>query len=185
VLNVGGLEAIEAAVRDVCASGHADSARAYRRRQGLEDAPRVAVVLQRLVAPDRAGVLFTRDPLTGEDVRVIEASWGLGEAVVSGLVSPDLYRVARDGRVLAAEPGDKVVALRPLPGGGTEEEDVDPVRAATPCLAADDLARLNDLAARCEATYGPDLDLEWAIAGGELFLLQARAITRIGAEAVA
>ena len=185
VLNVAGPEAAEEAVRQVRDSGHAAAALAYRRRQGLDDSPRVGVVLQRLVAPDRAGVLFTRDPMTGEDVRVIEASWGLGEAVVSGLVTPDLYRVDRDGRVLSVEPGDKALVLWPLPGGGTVEDEADGDRAAAPCLSGQDVARLHALAARCEATYGPDLDIEWAIADGQPILLQVRAITRLGGAAAA
>jgi pyruvate,water dikinase len=123
--------------------------------------------------------------MDGKDERVVEAAWGLGEVVVSGLVTPDAYRVARDGRILDVEIGDKHVALRPLPGGGTREEALHAARAAARCLDAGDLARLNELATRCESAYGPDLDIEWAVAAGRVHLLQVRPITVLGARAAA
>ncbi len=102
-LNVIGAAAVLDAVGAVGASASAESAVAYRSRVGadaLGDEPCCGVVVQRLVAAEVAGVLFTRNPVTGADERVIEASWALGEAVVGGLVTPDCYRVARDGTVL-------------------------------------------------------------------------------------
>lgn len=139
----------------------------------------MAVVVQRLVVPTYAGVLFTSDPVSGADVRVIEASWGLGEAVVAGLVTPDRYRLARDGAILEAVSGLKDVMLEPAPDGGTEEVDVAPERIAALSLQSGHLAALNALAAACEATWPGAHDLEWAIAGEELFLRQRRPITRL------
>ena len=81
--------AIAAAVRVVWESGRTESALAYRRKLGVDGPPQVGIAIQHMVDSDSAGVLFSRDPLTGEDVRVIEAAWGLGEAVVAGLVTPD------------------------------------------------------------------------------------------------
>jgi pyruvate,water dikinase len=129
--------------------------------------------------------MFTRNPVDGRDERVIEAAYGLGEAVVGGIVTPDSYRLARDGRILEIEVGDKHAAIRALPEGGTAEVALDARDGAAPCLAAADLAELNALAARAEAVYGPDLDLEWLLAGGEAYLVQCRAITTLGRKAVA
>jgi pyruvate,water dikinase len=185
VLNVRSAGEAVDAVAEVHRSGWAASARAYRRRRGLDDVPRMGVVLQRLIEPDAAGVLFTRNPLDGSDERVVEAAWGLGEAVVSGLVTPDAFRVARDGRILDVQIGEKLVALRPLPEGGTREETLGTAQAAARCLADADLLRLNELALRCEEVYGPDLDIEWAIAAGSIHLLQVRPITVLGTRAVA
>ena len=105
VLGVSGPEAAAVAVRDVHKSGQLLGAHSYRVTLGLGAGNRMAVVVQQLVDADVAGVLFTRNPVTGADERVIEASWGLGEAVVGGLVTPDSYRVARGGRVVGAPPG--------------------------------------------------------------------------------
>jgi pyruvate,water dikinase len=185
VLNVrSAAEALDA-VAEVHRSGWAASARAYRQRRGLDDAPRMGVVLQRLIEPDTAGVLFTRNPLDGSDERVVEAAWGLGEAVVSGLVGPDAYRIARDGRILDVQVGEKHVALRPLPAGGTREEPLDAARSGARCLEDRDLLRLHELASRCEEVHGRDLDIEWAIAAGRVHLLQVRPITVLGTRAVA
>jgi pyruvate, water dikinase len=125
-------------------------------------------------------VMFTRNPVTGADERMIEASWGLGEAVVAGLVIPDNYRIGRDGQVIECASGVKKVRIRSLPDGGTCEEEVPPERAEQLCLDDDELQELSRLAARCEDVYGTERDIEWAFAGGQLYLLQCRAITRAG-----
>jgi pyruvate,water dikinase len=124
--------------------------------------------------------MFTRNPITGSDERMIEASWGLGEAVVAGLVIPDSYRLARDGQVLERRPGLKRIAVRSLPTGGTVEADVLPELVERLCLDDSQLEALNDLALRCEEVYGPDRDIEWAVADGTVYLLQCRAVTRVG-----
>ena len=169
-------EAVDAvgSIRD---SAHTASAGAYRSRRGVGGAPKMAVVLQALLSPDAAGVLFTRNPVTGADERVIEASWGLGEAVVGGMVVPDVYRIDRRGTVLEATAGEKHMAYRPLDGGGLREEAIDESLAGKLSLSPAELAALNDLAARCEEVYGPELDIEWVVAGGRAYLLQVRAIT--------
>src|SRR5262249_37484719 len=132
---------------------------------------------------DSAGVMFTRNPINGADERVIEASWGLGEAVVAGLVIPDHFRIGRSGEVLERTPGLKKIAVRTLPEGGTVEEQIGPERAEQLCLDDSQLEDLHRLATRCEEVYGPDRDIEWAFAGGQLYLLQCRAITRTGGSA--
>jgi pyruvate,water dikinase len=143
----------------------------------------MAVVIQALVDADMAGVLFTRNPVTGADERVIEASWGLGEAVVAGLVTPDSYRLERGGRELERILGDKDVAIRPRSNAGdsdpTEEVPVDPDKVDAFCLGDADLMALDTLATRCDDVFGStDHDIEFAFRDGQLFLLQRRPITR-------
>lgn len=177
-LNVHAGSALTEAVRAIWESARSDAVFAYRRRLGITDEPRIGVVVQTLVAPDVAGVLFTLNPLDGADERVIEATWGLGEAVVAGLVTPDRYRVSRAGTVIARVAGAKSVAIRPRPDGGTIEEDVAAERASVLCLEDGHLHQLHHLANRCEEVFGGTQDLEWAFAGETLYLLQRRAITR-------
>jgi pyruvate,water dikinase len=185
VLGLDSVDAVIDAIRKVRASASAPSALAYRARMGVKGEVRVGVVIQQLVDAECAGVLFTRNPVTSADERVIEAAWGLGESVVSGLVVPDRYRVARDGRVLECTPGLKDVALRPRAssdGGGTAEAAVDETLARALCLDEARIARLHALAERCEALFGGAHDLEWAFTArprDELFLLQRRAITTL------
>ena len=180
LLNVPSCEAVGAAVRDIWWSANSDSAITYRQRVGLFARPSVGVVVQALLDPESAGVMFTRNPISGADERVIEASWGLGEAVVAGLVIPDHYRVDRSGEVLERIPGLKKIAIRTRPEGGTVEEEVAAELVERVCLDADQLAELNRLAGLCEDVYGPDRDIEWAFAERQLYLLQCRAITRAG-----
>lgn len=177
LLNVAGAGAVLAAVAAVHASGNTPSARAYRQRMGVAGEPRVGVVVQRLVDATCAGVMFTVDPLTGADVRVVEAAWGLGETVVQGLVTPDRVRFDRAGRVLEHVAGHKDLAMVRGPDGGVREVELDEGRAAARCLDAGMIAALSSLATRCEQVFGPARDVEWAFAGATLHLLQVRAVT--------
>jgi phosphoenolpyruvate synthase/pyruvate phosphate dikinase len=104
LLNVPSADDVSAALREVWWSANSDSAISYRQRVGLFTRPSVGVVVQTLLDPDSAGVMFTRNPITRADERVIEASWGLGEAVVAGRVIPDHFRVGRSGEVLERTP---------------------------------------------------------------------------------
>jgi pyruvate,water dikinase len=178
VLGVTDEDGLMAAIASVWQSGHSEAALAYRRKLQIAGPPRIAVVIQQLVDAECAGVLFTVNPLTGADERVIEAAWGLGEAVVAGLVTPDHYRVRRDGEIVERTMGDKDLAIRPAPGGGTVEVAVPEPRAQAACLDDAQLRQLNELAARCEAGSPVPVDLEWAFAGGRLYLLQRRDVTR-------
>jgi pyruvate,water dikinase len=180
LLNVPSAGELGSALNKIWWSANSDSAITYRQKVGLFTRPSVGVVVQALLDPDTAGVMFTKNPVTGGDERVIEASWGLGEAVVAGIVIPDHYRVDRSGQVLERKPGLKRVAVRGVPGGGTVEEKVAPELVERLCLDDDQLQELNRLAGRCEQVYGPARDVEWAIAGGTLYLLQCRAITQAG-----
>ncbi|MCX4246157.1 phosphoenolpyruvate synthase [Paraliomyxa miuraensis] len=196
-LQIRGGEAIVERMRDCWASLFTDRAVLYRRQHGFPSrAARLAVVVQRMVAPDVSGILFTADPVTGHrGVCSIDASYGLGEALVSGLVDADLYRLDKKrfgtanahggpltmppGAVLEARVGAKAEAIVPLPEGGTQTRPVPPQDRARRCLSDTELAALLELALRVEQLQGCPQDLEWCIEGDELFLVQARAITSL------
>jgi pyruvate,water dikinase len=177
VLNVHSAADVPGAVGEVWWSGNSDSAITYRQRVGLFTRPSVGVVVQTLINPDVAGVEFTEHPVSGADERLIEASWGLGEAVVAGLVVPDHFRLDRSGQVLERKAGRKRIAIRSLPNGGTFEQQVPPAQVNAICLDNAQLAALGELALLCEKVYGPRRDIEWAFQDGTLYLLQCRAIT--------
>jgi pyruvate,water dikinase len=168
------------AVRAVWESAYTPSALAYRARKGVSAEPRIGAVIQMLVEPSAAGVLFTRNPLSGADERVIEAAWGLGEAVVNGIVVPDRYRLSPQGAIVDYVSGHKDIKIWYDDGEGTIEIPVDDPLHAAPSLTADQISELNALADRCQLVYGPDLDIEWAVGlDGRIYLLQCRPITTL------
>ena len=180
LLNVPSVDDLRAAVQEIWWSANSDSAITYRQRVGLFTRPSIGVVVQSLLSPDVAGVLFTQNPINGADERLIEASWGLGEVVVAGRVIPDSFRMDRNGTVLERTPGVKKVAVRAAPDGGTFEQVVEAELVEKLCLDDDLLTQLNVLAGQCEQVFGPARDIEWALVGGQIYLLQCRAVTRAG-----
>lgn len=177
VLNVHSPADIPDAVREVWWSANSDAAITYRQKIGKVGRPSVGVVVQTLLDPTVAGVMFTEHPVTGADERLIEACWGLGETVVAGLVVPDHFRIDRAGNVLERRPGRKRIAVRSLPNGGTFEQPVPQDQVEALSLGDGELVKLGELALRCEKVYGPRRDIEWAIQDGVLYLLQCRAVT--------
>ncbi len=185
-LNVSGVQAVTEAVEAVWRSAWSESALAYRRRVGAEGQVRIGAVVQQLVAADVAGVLFTHNPVTGADELVVEASWGLGEAIVQGLVIPDRYRIGRGGDVLERTAGSKEVAVRLQADGDTRHEPVERELVEELCLAVAELRALHELAARCDDVFGSGPhDIEWAFEAGALYLLQRRPVTGSPAAVVA
>ena len=177
-LNRIGYAEILKALQLVWDSGHSEGAKAYRAKLGITEKPRTAVTLQRMVFPDCAGVMFTRHPVTGVDEILIEASWGLGEAIVEGLVIPDRFRFSKAGVLREKIAGIKDVFIKALPGGGIEESTVDdPEKVNGICLDDAALQQLVQLALRCERHFGPGRDIEWGIEKNILYLLQCRGIT--------
>lgn len=170
-------DAVAEALATVRASGFAPAALEYRRRRGVAGEPRMAAVVQTLVVPRVAGVTFTRDPRSGAERILIDASWGLGEAIVSGLVTPDHWELEPDGRVRTFTLGDKDIAVVPV-GRGTAEVPVAPELRARPCLEPGELDEVAELARRCERLFGHGQDVEWVLADGALWLVQSRPITR-------
>lgn len=181
-LNVVGTAAVLDAVRRCWASLWTDRATAYRATLGIDPAAvALAVVVQRMVAAETAGVMFTANPVTGSRRQVvIDASPGLGEAVVSGAVNPDHFVVdALTGRVLESTPGDKTVEIRPAAGGGTELREM-PGRQGAACLTDRQVAGLVRLGLRAGEHFGAAQDTEWAVDGdGALWLTQSRPITTL------
>jgi pyruvate,water dikinase len=181
-LNVVGEEAVLEAVRRCWASLWTDRAVSYRANNGIDPSGvRLAVAVQRMVEAEVAGVLFTANPLTGRRRQaVIDASPGLGEAVVSGAVNPDHYVVnTATGEIVERRPGDKRVAIRPAVGGGTRRVELTGQEGEA-SLEDPQIRALADLGARVEALYGEPQDTEWAIdGGGKIWLLQARPITTL------
>ncbi|RSN13997.1 phosphoenolpyruvate synthase [Nonomuraea sp. WAC 01424] len=180
-LNVVGPEAVLDAVRRCWASLWTDRAVAYRESNGIDHRTvSLAVVVQRMVESRTAGVMFTANPVTGRRRQaVIDAAPGLGESVVSGAVNPDHFVVDPDsGPVLERRPGDKLLAVRPVPGGGVVHERA--AASGEPCLTDGELRELAALGARVEELYGAPQDLEWAFdQAGKLWLTQARPITTL------
>lgn len=175
-LGVNATQGLAEAIGRVHASGHAPAALAYRGRLGLSGPPQVGAAIQRMLDPECAGVMFTRDPRDGSDRRVIEGCWGLGEAVVSGMVTPDHAVLARGGEVVVSATGHKDVAVR-LADGGTKTESVPADLAAQTCLTPERLQALESLAVACERAFEGAHDIEWAFVGERVYLLQRRPIT--------
>jgi phosphoenolpyruvate synthase/pyruvate phosphate dikinase len=153
-LQVRGRDAIVDAVRACWASLFTDRAILYRAQNGFEHRDvSLAVVVQEMVLPDVSGILFTADPVSGHrGILTIDASYGLGEALVSGLVSADLYKVdKRSGALLSSQIGDKQLAIRPLPGGGTERVAVPEGERKKPALTEEAVRALAALGTRIEA----------------------------------
>ena len=179
VLGVEGAGALCDAIERCWRSLHGERAVAYRRKLGTPgETPAMAVVVQRMVPAEVAGVLFTRDPLDETGRRMlVEAARGLGEAVVSGRAEPDRFHIDRDsGEILERHPGRE--QTRRTPHG---EEEVPPERRGAFCLSPGQLAELAALGRRVEQLCGAPRDIEWAFADGKFWLLQARPITAAGA----
>jgi pyruvate,water dikinase len=181
-LNVIGSTAVLEAVRRCWASLWTDRAVFYRATNGIEHrAVRLAVVVQRMVDVATAGVLFTANPVNGHRRHaVIDASPGLGEAVVSGAVNPDHFEVDRDsGEILERRLGDKRFEVVALAGGGTVRAER-PDSGATACITDSQIRALAALGDRVERHFGAPQDTEWAIdPSGDLWLAQARPITTL------
>jgi phosphoenolpyruvate synthase/pyruvate phosphate dikinase len=179
-LNVVGQAAILQHVRRCWASLFTERAVTYRLRNGFDHRKvHMAVVVQRMVFPQAAGVLFTADPVTGNrKVASIEASFGLGEALVSGLVNADVYKV-RDGEVTSKVVGTKQLATHASPAGGTQQRRIDPEQQAQPALTDRQVLRLAQLGRRIEAHFGRPQDIEWCLVGDDFEIVQSRPITSL------
>jgi pyruvate,water dikinase len=179
-LNIAGLAEILRHVRRCWASLFTERAVTYRCRNGFDHRKvRMAVVVQRMVFPDAAGILFTADPVTSNrKVATVEAGWGLGETLVSGLVAGDVYTV-RDDQVIAATVATKPRSVQASPGGGTHDTPVEPRRQSQPVLTDAQAVRLVRLGRRIEAHFGRPQDIEWCLAGDDFHIVQSRPITTL------
>jgi rifampicin phosphotransferase len=179
-LNVVGPAAILEHVSRCWASLFTERAVTYRLRNGFDHRKvHMAVVVQQMVFPHAAGILFTADPVTSNrQVASVEASFGLGEALVSGLVNADAYKV-RDGEVVAKAVGDKRLAIHASPAGGTQEQAIDPAQKEQPALTDAQVLRLAQLGRRIEAHFGRPQDIEWCLDDDGFQIVQSRPITTL------
>jgi pyruvate, water dikinase len=177
-LHVRGAGEVLRRIRDCWTSFFTERALFYRSRKGALEDLGMAVVVQRMVDADVAGVLFTVDPTRGRrDRMLVEAVLGLGEAVVSGQVTPDHYVLARDGRLKRCRLTTQPYAVRRDPAGGIRQEPLSEEAGSAQTLDAEQLRRLADVGRDLEHRLGGPQDIEWAIERGTLFVLQARPIT--------
>ena len=179
-LNVAGPAAILQHVGRCWASLFTERAVTYRLRNGIDHRMvRMAVVVQRMVFPRAAGILFTADPVTGSrKVASVEAGFGLGEALVSGLVNADVYKM-RDDEIVERTVGTKRLAIRASPLGGTQEQAIEPERQEQPALTDAQAVRLARLGRRIEAHFGRPQDIEWCLADDDFQIVQSRPITTL------
>ncbi|WGP14458.1 rifamycin-inactivating phosphotransferase [Streptomyces sp. SH5] len=179
-LNVVGTAAVLRHISRCWASLFTERAVTYRRRNGIDDRTvHMAVVVQRMVFPDASGVLFTADPVTGNRrTATVDAGFGLGEALVSGLVNPDVFAV-RDGEVVARTIAVKERAVHALPGGGTREVTVGPEQRERPALTDAQAVELARLGRRIEARFGCPQDIEWCLTDDGFRIVQSRPITTL------
>jgi phosphoenolpyruvate synthase/pyruvate phosphate dikinase len=179
-LNVVGPEAVLKHVSRCWASLFTERAVTYRLRNGFDHRKvQMAVVVQQMLFPQAAGVLFTADPVTGNrKVVSVEASFGLGEALVSGLVNPDIYQV-RDGDIVAKAVATKQRAIHASPGGGTQEQPIEPAKQEQPALTDAQVVRLAQLGRRIEAHFGCPQDIEWCLVDDGFQVVQSRPITTL------
>ncbi|ELZ74103.1 pyruvate, water dikinase [Haloferax larsenii] len=178
-------EALLERVKECWASLFSERAIYYRNRKGFpHDKVDIAVVVQQMVDSEKSGVMFTRHPSTGDEQIIVEAAWGLGEAVVSGTVSPDNYVVSREtGDVETATIADKkMMCIRDEETGETVDREVPNEKRHARVLSDEELDRLVELGELVEDHYDAPQDVEWAVYDGEVYMLQSRPITTISGD---
>lgn len=181
-LNIIGQDALIEAVKDCFISLFTDRAILYRMQNNFEHADvALSVVVQKMILPESAGIMFTADPISGNrNIVSIDASFGLGEALVSGLVSADLYKVDKPSdQIITKEIAEKKIAIMPLKQGGVETVNLSPNESHAQTLTDDLIIKLAQLGQRIEAHYGKPQDIEWALQDGELYITQSRPITSL------
>lgn len=179
-LNIIGKEAILQYVRKCWASLFTERAVMYRMQNGFEhNQVSISVVVQKMVFPQASGILFTADPITSNrKVLSIDASFGLGEALVSGLVSADNYKV-KEGEIVDKVISTKKVAIYALKEGGTETKQIDPAQQKLQTLSEQQILQLARIGRQIEAYFGCPQDIEWCLAGDTFYIVQSRPITTL------
>src|SRR5256886_5370040 len=179
-LNIVGPAAILQHISRCWASLFTERAVTYRLRNSFDHRKvHMAVIVQQMIFPEAAGVLFTADPVTSNrKVASVEASFGLGETLVAGLVNPDIYTV-RDGEITAKTVATKLLAIHASPGGGTQEQAIEPARQEQPALTDAQVVRLAHLGRRIEAHFGCPQDIEWCLVDDDFQVVQSRPITTL------
>jgi len=181
-LNIKGEKELLDSVRNCWASLFTDRAILYRIQNKIaHEKVQMSVVIQRMVLPEVSGIMFTADPVSGHrGIVSIDASYGLGEALVSGLVSPDIYRFNKKDKMLETKIiADKRVAILPTEGGGTKNVEITGEKATTQVVSDAMIIKLTELGLKIEKHYGCPQDIEWCLENGTLYIVQSRAITSL------
>lgn len=180
LLNVTGLAAVTASVRRCMASLFSERAVTYRAQHGFDHRRvRMAVVVQKMAPAQAAGTMFTADPISSNRrVTVIEAVFGLGESLVSGLMNADRYKL-RDGRCVETSIATKTRATRAIESGGTRDLPVEPELRESAVLTEPQAAELERIGRQIEAHFKHPQDVEWCLADGAFFIVQSRPITTL------
>ena len=179
-LNIIGKEVILKDVSKCWASVYTQRAVTYRIQNGFDHRRvKMAVVVQKMIFPQAAGILFTADPVTSNrKVSSIDASFGLGEALVSGLVNADVYKV-RNGKVIAKKISTKKLAVFASQNGGTKVQEIEPERQNRQVLADEQILQLEHLGRKIEKHFGDPQDIEWCLVDGTFYIVQSRPITTL------
>lgn len=179
-LNIKGKESILKQISKCWASLFTDRAVTYRIQNGFDHRKvYLSVVIQRMVFPQAAGIMFTADPVTSNrKVLSIDASFGLGEALVSGLVNADLYKV-REGKIVDKKISTKKIAIYALKEGGTEKLEIEPQRQNMQALTDEQILQLASLGRKIEAYFGYPQDIEWCLVDDTFYIVQSRPITTL------
>ncbi|MBW8350997.1 phosphoenolpyruvate synthase [Bacillus sp. IITD106] len=179
-LNIIGKEAILQHISKCWASLFTDRAVIYRMKNGFDHSQvYVSVIIQRMVFPQASGILFTADPITSNrKLLSIDASFGLGEALVSGLVSADCYKV-RDGEIVVKRIATKKLAIYGRKEGGTETKEIDSHQQKTQTLTEQQILQLARIGRQIEAYFGQPQDIEWCLADDIFYIVQSRPITTL------
>ena len=179
-LNIIGKEAILQHISKCWASLFTDRAVIYRMQNGFDHSQvYLSVVVQRMVFPQASGILFTADPITSNrKVLSIDASFGLGEALVSGLVSADCYKV-QEGEIVDKKIATKKLAIYGLKEGGTETQQIDPEQQKTQTLTDEQILQLARIGRKIEAYFGCPQDIEWCLVDDTFYIVQSRPITTL------
>ncbi|MDD4046582.1 MAG: phosphoenolpyruvate synthase [Tissierellia bacterium] len=179
-LNVRGKDEIIRHIVKCWASLFTDRAVIYRIKNGFDHSKvLLSVVVQRMVISEASGIMFTADPMTSDRKTLsIDAGFGLGEALVSGLVNPDIYKVV-DGRITKKDIGTKEMEIRTENSGGTKEIKIDKGRQQVQVLNDEQIQKLADMGKKIEAFFGSPQDIEWCLVGSEFYIVQSRSITTL------
>ncbi|WP_424162553.1 phosphoenolpyruvate synthase [Bacillus amyloliquefaciens] len=179
-LNIIGVDAILQHISKCWASLFTDRAVIYRMQNGFGHSQvYLSVIIQRMVYPQASGILFTADPITSNrKVLSIDAGFGLGEALVSGLVSADCYKV-RDGQIVDKRIETKKLAIYGRKEGGTETQQIDPDQQKTQTLTDEQILQLSRIGRQIEAYFGQPQDIEWCLARDTFYIVQSRPITTL------
>jgi len=179
-LNVIGKEAILKHISKCWASLFTERAVIYRLQNGFDHRKvLLAVVVQKMVFPQAAGILFTADPVTSNrKVLSIDASFGLGEALVSGLVNADIYKV-RNGKIIDKKISTKKLAIYALKDGGTKVQEIEPERQNRQALTDEQILQLERIGRKIEEHFGSPQDIEWCLADDAFYIVQSRPVTTL------